>query len=406
MGISVKKRVRGIIATGMMVAGVALTHDVEASQNVDNASSNPKLKDAIELFASGQEEVSQAEQGQTHEFLEKIKKGEKIEYNGMTFDVSKIKSSKNKDLKNFNFVFEDGKVGVSIFNDGKKLFGKDDPAKTYKILMSADDFEGIMNMLMAKDQKQTSDGLDFQLDRDPYPHVYVNDVEGMTKEDAAKLFDGLRKAILAANGVAFDGGKAIKNYKELIEKADYGWMLVKAADAPASIQNILLSEGLENYKESFVNMVSNVDTLRENYHKEMEIRQQVAQMREEKAAERASAPVITEDDRLDQILIVDRIGKPVIDTKDGVHLSFTCDGGHFDIHTDNQKITDSSVSFAGHRRVLPIQPEEWRMIAKSLDRLPEKTKKELGPQFFKLVREQGTQQTISPALLASVSTSR
>lgn len=410
---SIKRHIRRLIAATTVTAAVTFAHEAKASHDIDSASFNPKLKDATELVMnnslSGQEEISQAEQGQSHVFLEKIKKGEKIEYNGMSFDTKKLNASKNKDLKNFGFVFENGQVGIKIFNDGKKLFGKDDPSKTYKILMSEEDFEGLMNMLMDKDQNKTS-SVDFDVPpeyKDPYPHFYVNGVEGMSAEDAGKAFDGLLKAVLAMNSEGvLDGSKIIKKNEDLINKADYGWILVKAANAPTIVQNALLSEGLGNYKESFVNMASNVDVLRVAAEKDFKVKQEVAALRAEKAAQRASAPVVTESDRLDQILIVDHIGKPVIDTKDGVHLSFTCEGGRFDIHTNNQKITDSSVSFAGYKRVLPIQPEEWKMISNSLDRLPEKTKKELGPQFLKLVKEKSTQQTVSPTLLASASASR
>ena len=411
-----KEKIRGAVTIGSIAAATTfLPENAEASHNIDDISFNPKLKDAKEFVVdhslAEQEEISQAEQGQTHEFLEKIKKGEKIEYNGMSFDTQKLNASKNKDLKKFSFAFEDGQVGIKIHDDGKKFFGKNDPAKTYEILMPAEDFEGIMNMLMDKDQgKVSSERPDDPHDwvyKDHYPHFYTVDANGtrkdMTEAEAGKAFDLLADTIIPAmnsEGV-LDGGKIIKKYENQIKEADYGWVLAKAANAPAIVQNKLISEGLKNYKPEFVKIAAHTDVLRAEAEKKFQTDQQVAinrlEREQKEGAARASAPVVTEHDRLAQIMIVDHIGKPTIETKDGTHLSFSCDGGRFDIHTDNQKITDSSVSFGGHRRALPIQPEEWRQISRSLEDLPEKTKKQLGSQFFKLVKEQGSPQTVASA---------
>ena len=280
----IKKVAKKAVVIGSVAAATTFVPKAEASQSTDIDVA--QLKDVPEFVVGGvteQAEIAQPDKVEAHSFLEQIKKGEKIEYNGMTFDVPKLNASKDKTLKNFGFTFEGDQVGIQIHDDGKKFWGKDDPEKTYKILMSAHDFEGLMNTLMDKDLGQASARPDDPHDwvyRDSFPNFYTieNGVQrNMTEAEAGKAFDKLVDVVCAMNSEGvLDASVILNKYKKQIEKADFGWILARAVNAPTGIQNALLAKGLKDYKTPFADMAVNTDAKRKIAQKDFEFNKSVA----------------------------------------------------------------------------------------------------------------------------------
>ena len=288
----IEKMAKKAVVIGSVAAATTFVPKAEANQSTDVDIS--QLKDVPEFVVGGiseQAEAVQSEQIETRTFLEQIKKGEKIEYNGISFDIPKLNASKDKDLKSFGFVFEDGQVGIKIHDDGKKFWGKDDPEKTYKVLMPEQDFENIMNILMNKDMGNASsdrpeDPHDWVY-RDNFPHFYTVDKDGtqrnMTDAEAGKFYEKMIDTFCAMNSEGIlDASVILNKYKKQIEQADYGWILVKAMDASTGIQNIAISKAAKGYKGSFTDMAVNTDAKRALAEKDFEFNKSVAIRRYER----------------------------------------------------------------------------------------------------------------------------
>ena len=313
-----KKAAGKAAVIGSMAAGVLLTPEAKASHGTDDVSANQRAKDVPEFVVTNPVSEQQAEKNEAHVFLEKIKAGEKIEYNGITFDVPKLNASKDKTLKNFGFVFEGDQVGIKIHDDGKRTWSKNRPAKTYKMLMTADDFEGLMNALMDKDLGRTTsvrpENPHDWVYRDKIPHFYTVDKDGnqtrMTQEEASEFFERLGDVICAANSEnILPADPILKSKKELIEKADGGWVLTGTIGLATGIQNTVLRKAFGGYEDTFVNMVVNSETMRKEAQIEFEVSQRVAIRRYDReqqelaeiAAERAKRglPPVTQEAKND-----------------------------------------------------------------------------------------------------------
>ena len=127
--------------TASVMSQDSSNQDLKRQSGQMPASQQVRLKEEIkpDSFASGSE------------LLTKLKNGEIIEYNGLTFDTQKLKiAQKGKRLSNFDFIIQDDQVALS-FQDPSS------PNNKFLILMPPAKLESLINRAIAKDNGQTKE---------------------------------------------------------------------------------------------------------------------------------------------------------------------------------------------------------------------------------------------------------
>ena len=350
------------------------------------------------------------------EVLQKLKNGEVLNYNGLTFDTKKLKKARNKGLlSGFNFVINNNETGISfqvpqgLFSRAKNFFSSDkEQNNNFLIIIPPKDLENCINFTLAKDNnKDTTQNIPQKtiMPENPHewkyksklPQLLVETPEGrraMTRSEANIAFDKVLDIVfeMDKHGIidirktigAYETKYGIKKWTGPIKKLP-NWALKNLIKSRVNGGNIYDNlEGREN--AALIEFETEKQKAIEHYDEKKKIeRLEQAEKEKQKLAE--------EQHRKDSLIhIKGKNFKPVIE-QDNLNtlLSFEEEKNYISITytkgTNNLTGTIGLFDKNGqHIKTKNIEPQEWRDISNVLNqKLTQEQKKQLGNDFLKTI---------------------